>query len=111
MCVMNISLTWANYALITGVCLAGYYIVIGLIYYRKDLIRLLHSTAKNRLPVIAKGKLVAAENAGAPDMIFPDHQTPEEVPAFDDEPKASHPNVQDFIDEIEAYTLACNRNS
>jgi len=107
---MNISLTWAHYALITGVCLIGYYIVIGLVYYRKDINQLLHPKEKNRLPGLAKQDLQIAENASLENVNLSDNQISEEALPVDSRLQDTRPGVQDFVDEIEAYTNACGKD-
>src|SRR4051812_21911611 len=107
---MNISLSWANYALITGVCLCGYYIVIGLVYYRKDISLLLHPKDKNSLPGTAKQDPPVAESASFENLSLTDSQIPEEALPVDNSLQSAHLGVQDFVDEIEAYTQACGRN-
>lgn len=106
MCVMNISLTWADYALITGTCLIGYYLVIGVVYYRKDLLRILQSKkepvsyARNQQPAST------VENS-YPSSLLSNTSGLDNVGIVDDELPDAHPNVQDFVDEIQAYTQAC----
>ncbi|TKK64717.1 hypothetical protein FC093_21965 [Ilyomonas limi] len=104
---MNLSLTWANFVLITGLCLIGYYIVIGLLYYRKDISLLLKPKEKDRLPVTAKQDLFTTEDANVENKILSNDPASEDILPADDEPPTTPPDVQDFVDEIDAYTQAC----
>ena len=108
MCVMNISLTWANFALITGLCLAGYYIVVGLVYNRKNINHLLYPKRKQYSFDIWSQPHFEDESASSVSSNIPEDKTLEEVLPINDTSQLAPSPIQDFIDEIEAYTLACN---
>src|SRR5690349_19231262 len=110
MCVMNISLTWANFALITGVCLVGYYLVIGLAYYRKDLLRLLSSKREQATSFVYNQPSVETgvdsfQYSSLPDTSISDNEEPGE-----DKPQHVAPTIEDFMDEIYACTQACGKD-
>lgn len=109
MCVMNISLTWTNYALIAGVCLIGYSIVIGFVYYRKDLLRILQSKkepvlyARNQQPAaIVENSYSPSSPSNAPGL--------DNIGIVDDTQLNVQPTVEDIMDEIDACTQACGNN-
>jgi len=106
---MNISLTWANYALITGACLIGYYIVIGFVYYRKDLRRRLQpkrepvSYARNQQPA-------ATIKNSYQSSLSSDTSGLNNTGMVDDQQQNVQPTIEDFMDEVDACTQACGNN-
>jgi len=103
---MNISLSWADYALIIGACLIGYYLVIGFVFYRKDLWQLFKpkreraaSFAQNQQPAATGVKSI--QHTSLPDGAFLDSTE------IDEEAQTSQPTIEDFLDEVDACTQAC----
>jgi len=106
---MNISLTWANYALIVGVCLAIYYFVV-LFFYRKSFTRVstiktsdtsqsLFGLSTEELPVTNSGNLdLFGEEMGAEDLNY--YEEDQDVT----------PVAHAFADEIQAYTSSCGED-
>src|SRR4051794_9614794 len=104
---MNISLTWANYALITGVSLIGYYLIVGIVYYRKEVINSFHSKGNKSLVMLGSKETPETENVSSPNLNTADKQLPEEVFSGSEEQPYASSTVQDFVDEIDAYTQNC----
>lgn len=106
MCVMNISLTWANYALIVSVCLVAYYLVV-LFFYRKNFTRV--STIQSSDTSHPLGNLSTEEielNNSKSLNLFGEELEEEEPRLIEDVPDYT-PEAQDFADEIQAYTSSC----
>ena len=107
---MNISLSWANYALITVVCLILYYVIVALVYYRKELTRPFPAEENNRLTIATASGTPIVEDEGFTSVDIPEGQISEEALSADDKLEHSPSNVQDFVDEIYAYTEACGKD-
>ena len=106
---MNISLTWANYALIAGVCITVYYIVIGFVYYRKDLLRILQSKKESAL-YIRNQQPTAPETENYQNFSIQDGALSDNTAFVEGVSKEKQPTIEDFMDEIYAYTQACGSN-
>lgn len=103
---MNISLNWANYALITGVCLLVYYLIIAFLYFRRNLTN--DSRSEERQPftfATTPGATVLGQE-GFQKLNLVDHLTSEEELSTDHPFPKRVADVQDFVDEINAYTEA-----
>jgi len=106
MCVMNISLTWANYALIAGACLAGYYIVIGFVYYRKDLLQRLRP---KREPVSYPHKQAVVGNSYQSNLSS-NTSGSDDTGSVEGKQQDTQPTIEDFMDEVYAFTETCGNN-
>jgi hypothetical protein len=106
---MNISLTWANYALIIGACLIGYYFVIGFVYYRKDLRQIFQS--KKEPVSCARSQQLAATIENNYQFSLPsDTSGLDNIEMVNDKSQNVQPTIEDFMDEIYACTQACGNN-
>ena len=102
---MNISLTWANYALIVSACLVVYYSIV-LLFYKKKL-NPSFTKASDSSNVLSD--FSAIENVeGTPKNLnlFGEEVIHEEPWAMEEEQDFA-PDAQDFADEIVAYTSSC----
>jgi hypothetical protein len=104
---MNISLSWADYALITGVCLIGYYLIVAVTYYRKELSNPFHPKGNKGSSMARSQSTPESENVSAHNLNTADEQLLEEVFSGNEEQLYTPSTVQDFVDEIDAYTQNC----
>jgi len=104
---MNISLTWADYALIVSVCLAVYYLII-LFFYRKSLNGFL--SAKTTPGPHSPTDLFTAEAALSNSKGLNLFGEAIEVQQILGEDQDFTPDAQAFADEIQAYTSSCGND-
>lgn len=104
---MNISLTWADYALIVSVCLVTYYSIVVLLFYRKAFSSLMMrqenkaSSQSYDLPV-NNDLSVQSNNRD----LFGEETEYEAILTTNEESNLT-PDAQDFADEVSAYTSSC----
>jgi hypothetical protein len=106
---MNISLTWANYALIVGVCLAIYYLVV-LVFFRKSFTRASVIKTSDILPSLF-GSLteeIPVTNSKNPDL-FGEEMGVEDLNYYEEDHDVT-PDAHAFADELQAYTSSCGED-
>ena len=104
---MNISLTWANYALLVSVCLIAYYLIVALLFYRKDFLSLL-AKRENNVPFESYDSSLSNDDyiKNTNLTLFGEEIKEEDFQSLNEEKNLS-PDTQDFADEIMAYTSSC----
>ena len=106
---MNISLTWANYALLVSVCLIAYYLIVALLFYRKDFLSLLVKRDKN-VPFESYDSSFSNDDyIKNTNLTLFGEEVEEDFQSLNEEQNLS-PDTHDFADEIAAYTSSCDNS-
>lgn len=103
---MNISLTWASYALIVSLCLAIYYFVV-LFFYRKSFTRVSTIKTSDTSHSISAFSTEEMKTANSKSLNLFGEAMEEEEQQRTDEDQDFAPDAQAFADEVQAYTSSC----